>query len=171
MALRRSAAGRPQLIGDGCQDRGAAQQHTPRTAAGTAFVHTVIDHSRVAYAEICTDETAATAIAVLRRAVAWFADHGVTIEPVLSDNGSAYRSHAWRDACAKLAITPKRPGLTDPRPTARSSASTAPCPTAGHTPGSTHQKPIAAKHYPSGSTSTITTEPTAQPKADPRSTA
>jgi transposase InsO family protein len=75
---------------------------------GTAFVHTVLDdHSRVAYAEIHDDETAATAISVLRRAVAWFADRGVTVERVLSDNGSAYRSHAWRDACTALGITPK----------------------------------------------------------------
>ncbi|AGW42425.1 transposase, undefined [Leifsonia xyli subsp. cynodontis DSM 46306] len=76
---------------------------------GTAFVHTVIDdHSRVAYAEIHDDETAATAIAVLRRAVGWFASRGVTVEQVLSDNGSAYRSYAWRDACAELSIQPKR---------------------------------------------------------------
>jgi transposase InsO family protein len=76
---------------------------------GTAFVHTVIDdHSRLAYAEICGDEKAVTAIGVLRRAVAWFADHGVTVERVLSDNGSAYRSHLWRDACADLGITHKR---------------------------------------------------------------
>ena len=80
-----------------------------RPAIGTAFVHTVIDdHSRVAYAEICTDEKATTAIGVLQRAVDWFAEHGVTVERVLSDNGSAYRSFAWRDACAELAITHKR---------------------------------------------------------------
>ncbi|MGA7148530.1 MAG: IS481 family transposase [Microbacterium sp.] len=76
---------------------------------GTAFVHTVIDdHSRVAYAEIHSDETAATAISVLQRAVAWFADHGVTVERVLSDNGSCYRSHAWTRACAELGIVPKK---------------------------------------------------------------
>jgi transposase InsO family protein len=76
---------------------------------GTAFLHTVIDdHSRVAYVEICTDEKAVTAIGVLERAVAWFADHGVTVERVLSDNGSAYKSHAWRDACAGLRIRHKR---------------------------------------------------------------
>jgi len=76
---------------------------------GTAFVHTVIDdHSRVAYAEIHDDETAATAVAVLRRAVGWFAARGVTVERVLSDNGSAYRSFAWRDACTELGIRPKR---------------------------------------------------------------
>jgi transposase InsO family protein len=72
-------------------------------------VHTVLDdHSRVAYAEIHDDETAATAIGVLRRAAAWFAARGVTVERVLSDNGSAYRSHAWRAACAELGIKPKR---------------------------------------------------------------
>jgi transposase InsO family protein len=82
-------------------------RHQPRI--GIAFVHTVIDdHSRVAYAEICTDEKAATAIRVLQRAVAWFADRGVTVERVLSDNGSAYRSYAWRDACTELRIIPKR---------------------------------------------------------------
>jgi transposase InsO family protein len=76
---------------------------------GTAFVHTVLDdHSRVAYAEIHDDETAATAALVLRNAVAWFADRGVSVQRVLSDNGSAYRSHLWRDTCADLGITPKR---------------------------------------------------------------
>ena len=76
---------------------------------GSAFVPTVLDdHSRVAYAEIHDDETAATAIGVLRRAAAWFAARGVAFERVLSDNGSAYRSRAWRDACLELGITPKR---------------------------------------------------------------
>lgn len=76
---------------------------------GTAYVHTVIDdHSRIAYAEIHTDEKAVTAIGVLQRAVAWFADHEVIVERVLSDNGSAYKSHAWRNACSDLGITPKK---------------------------------------------------------------
>ncbi|MGH3162144.1 MAG: IS481 family transposase [Actinoallomurus sp.] len=82
-------------------------RHEPRL--GTAFVHTVIDdHSRVAYAEIHDDEKAATAIEVLRNAVTWFTTRGITIERVLSDNGSAYKSHAWRDACAELDIRPKK---------------------------------------------------------------
>lgn len=76
---------------------------------GVNYLHTVIDdHSRVAYAEIRADETADTAIAVLQRATAWFADRGVTVERVLSDNGSCYRSHAWRDACTELSINHKR---------------------------------------------------------------
>lgn len=69
---------------------------------GTAYVHTVIDdHSRVAYAEICADEKAVTAIGVLRRATAWFAEQGVVVERVLSDNGSCYRSHAFKNALGK----------------------------------------------------------------------
>ena len=76
---------------------------------GTAFVHTVIDdYSRVAYAEIHDDETAATASTVLRNAVSWFAARGVTVERVLSDNGSCYRSHLWRDTCRELGVTPKK---------------------------------------------------------------
>jgi hypothetical protein len=65
-------------------------------------------HSRVAYAEIRDDEKAVTAIDVLRNAIAWFAQRGVTVERVLSDNGSAYKSFAWRDACTELGITVKK---------------------------------------------------------------
>jgi len=88
---------------------GAAVNKYHNRNVGKAFVHTVIDdHSRVAYAEIHTDETADTAVEVLKRAVSWFADRGVTVERVLSDNGSAYRSHHWRDTCAQLGIAPKK---------------------------------------------------------------
>ena len=81
----------------------------PNRDWASRYVHTVIDdHSRVAYAEICANETADTAIGVLRRAVAWFADRGVTVERVLSDNGSAYKSHDWAKACADLGITVKK---------------------------------------------------------------
>lgn len=98
----------------GNRNRQAMRGRKPRGAhrnpkMGHAFVHTVIDdYSRVAYAEIHDDETAATAVGVLRRAVTWYAAHGVIVERVLSDNGSAYRSHAWADACRQLGITPKK---------------------------------------------------------------
>ena len=76
---------------------------------GIAYVHTVLDdHSRVAYAEIHDDETAATAVAVLRNATDWFTARGVTVQRVLSDNGSAYKSHLWRDTCAELGIVVKK---------------------------------------------------------------
>ncbi|MEO6309805.1 MAG: IS481 family transposase, partial [Leifsonia sp.] len=68
---------------------GAPRNKRHQPIIGKAFVHTVIDdHSRVAYAEIHDDETAATAVGVLNRAVAWFAERGVTVERVLADNGS-----------------------------------------------------------------------------------
>jgi transposase InsO family protein len=99
----------------GEQNRIATKTRTGRKNAyygakvGTAFVHTVLDdHSRVAYAEIHDDETAATAAAVLRNAVAWFAERGVVVQRVLSDNGGAYKSFLWRDTCAELGITAKK---------------------------------------------------------------
>ena len=98
----------------GKRNKATTALRTGRTAKGhpnigTAYLHTVIDdHSRVAYVEICADEKAATAIGVLQRATAWFAARGVTVERVLSDNGSAYRSFAWADACAELGVTHKR---------------------------------------------------------------
>jgi transposase InsO family protein len=83
------------------------RQHNPKM--GTAYVHTVIDdHSRVAYAEIHDDETAATAATVLRRATSWFAARDITVERVLSDNGSCYRSNLWKKTCAELGIVPKK---------------------------------------------------------------
>jgi transposase InsO family protein len=89
--------------------RTGERNHRRAPLVGTSYLHTVVDdHSRVAYVEICADEKADTAIGVLERAVAWFADQGVVVERVLSDNGSCYRSYAWRDACAALGIKHKR---------------------------------------------------------------
>ena len=81
--------------------------HNPKL--GHAYIHTVLDdHSRVAYAEIHDNEAKETAALVLRNAVSWFAARGVTVERVLSDNGSCYRSYLWRDTCAELGIVHKR---------------------------------------------------------------
>ena len=51
--------------------------------------------------------------------MAWFADRGVTVERVLSDNGSCYRSFAWREACAGLGITPEANTSPIPAPDQR----------------------------------------------------
>jgi transposase InsO family protein len=101
MALRRPRPGRQESR----TTAGTTRDKHHHELLGHGFVHTVIDdHSRVAYAEIHQDETAATAIAVLRRAVEWFRARDVTVIRVLSDNGACYRSFAWRDACAELRI-------------------------------------------------------------------
>jgi len=77
---------------------GAPKSKYSKPLTGTCYLHTVIDdHSRVAYVEAHDDETKQTAAAVLRNAVAWFADRGVTVQRVLTDNGGCYRSFLWRD--------------------------------------------------------------------------
>jgi transposase InsO family protein len=80
-------------------DQSRAARRAPRV--GFDYVHAAIDdHTRLAYAEIHPDETAATCAGFLRRAAGFFAAHGIThVERVMTDNALAYRrSHAWRDA-------------------------------------------------------------------------
>jgi transposase InsO family protein len=73
--------------------------------AGWEFVHVAIDDcTRLAYAEVLPDEKATTAIAFLRRAVAFYRRHGITVERVITDNGSAYRSTIHALACRALGI-------------------------------------------------------------------
>jgi transposase InsO family protein len=88
---------------------GGKRGHRGHPATGNAYVHTVIDdHSRVAYAEVHNDERKETAVAVLKRAVAWFAARGIRVERVLSDNGSCYKSKLWKQTCTSLGITVKK---------------------------------------------------------------
>lgn len=79
------------------------------TRVGYEFVHAAIDdHTRLAYAEIHPDERAETCAGFLRRAAAWFAGYGITIERVMTDNAIVYRrSHAWRQALADLGAEPR----------------------------------------------------------------
>jgi transposase InsO family protein len=73
--------------------------------AGWEFVHVCVDDAtRLAYAEVLADERATTAIAFLRRAVAFYRRHGITVERLLTDNGSAYRSKLHAIACRALGI-------------------------------------------------------------------
>jgi transposase InsO family protein len=72
---------------------------------GYEYLHVLIDdHSRLAYAEVLEDLTAACAIAFLHRAIAWFASRGVEIQAVMTDNGSAYTSHAFARTLRELDI-------------------------------------------------------------------
>lgn len=75
---------------------------------GYAFLHNAVDdHSRLAYTEILTDEQKETAAGFWQRANAYFADCGIVVKRVLTDNGSCYRSHAFRDALGPQ-VTHKR---------------------------------------------------------------
>jgi transposase InsO family protein len=76
-----------------------------RKQVGFEHVHVMVDdHSRLAYAEVLPTLTASCAVAFLRRAVGWFAARGIDIRAVMTDNGSAYISHAHRDACRELGV-------------------------------------------------------------------
>src|SRR3989440_7629638 len=78
---------------------------TRRGTAGWDYVHVAIDDcTRLAYAEVLPNEKAATAIAFLRRAVAFFARHGIGVERLSTDNGAPYRSTVHAIACRALGI-------------------------------------------------------------------
>jgi transposase InsO family protein len=81
------------------------RQGTLRHVHGWEFVHIAVDdYSRLAYAEVLDDETAKTAAGFLRRAVAFYRSYGITVEQLLTDNGSCYRASLHALACRQLGI-------------------------------------------------------------------
>jgi transposase InsO family protein len=89
------------------RDRAPRRQEGPRRigTVGWEFVHVCVDDAtRLAYVEVLPDEKGATAAGFLRRAVAWFASMGVTVERVLSDNGAGYISSVHAAACRELGL-------------------------------------------------------------------
>jgi transposase InsO family protein len=88
--------------------RGQANTHRngkPIRLAGWEFVHVAIDdHSRLAYAEVLSDEKGPTAVGFLRRALEFFAGYGISVQRVMTDNGSPYISHVHAAACRELQL-------------------------------------------------------------------
>jgi transposase InsO family protein len=83
---------------------------------GWEVLHVAIDDAtRLVYAEILPDETGATAAAFTERAVAWFAAQGVTVQRILSDNGSPYVSRAFARTLRELHIKHSRTRPYRPR--------------------------------------------------------
>ena len=77
---------------------------------GHHYLHTAIDaHSRLVYSELLADERKETAAAFWIRANAWYTECGITVRKVLTDNGSCYRSHAFRDALGDVEHRRTRP--------------------------------------------------------------
>jgi transposase InsO family protein/transposase len=76
-----------------------------RGTAGWEFVHVCVDDAtRLAYVEVLSDEKATTAVGFLRRALTFYRRHGVAVERVMTDNGSAYRSTLHALACRTLGL-------------------------------------------------------------------
>ena len=83
----------------------AGGHHRRAYEHGWEFVHVAIDDcTRLAYVEVLADEKATTAIGFLRRAVAFYQRHGITVERLITDNGPAYRSTVHAIACRALGI-------------------------------------------------------------------
>lgn len=83
-------------------DRSGQSNHR---GAGWEFVHVAIDDaSRLAFAEIMPNEKKESAVAFLEAALAYYAGLGVKVERVMTDNGSCYRSKAFRQTCKAFSL-------------------------------------------------------------------
>ena len=73
---------------------------------GYGHIHAAVDdHTRLAYVEVLEDEKAVTATGFTQRAIQWFADHGITVQAVMTDNGSCYVSHLYRNTLEANGVT------------------------------------------------------------------
>jgi len=80
-----------------------------KKGGGYDFVHAAVDdRSRVAYAEILPDERKETASTFMTRAIGFFAQRGITVERVLTDNGSCYRSREFARTLADAGVVHRR---------------------------------------------------------------
>ena len=80
-------------------------RRTRSRGIGWEYVHVCVDDAtRLAYVEVLADEKASTAAGFLRRAVAHYRAHGITVERVLTDNGSCYRALVHALACKTLRL-------------------------------------------------------------------
>jgi transposase InsO family protein len=85
--------------------RGDGRRRGRPQFAGWQALHVAIDdHSRLAFSRMLPNQQAETAIAFLHAALAFYAQHGITIRRLLTDNGSCYRSRHFRAACLQLGI-------------------------------------------------------------------
>jgi transposase InsO family protein len=74
-------------------------------ASGWEFVHVCIDDaSRIAFSKVMKSQRKACAVTFLKAAVAYYASLGITVERVMTDNGSCYRSKSFRNACQRLGL-------------------------------------------------------------------
>lgn len=84
--------------------------------AGWDYLHVCVDDAtRLAYVEIRSDELKHTSVRFLIHALRFYKQHGITVERVMTDNGTAYRSKLWAKACRWLRVAHKRTRPYTPR--------------------------------------------------------
>ena len=105
-----------RIDGVGHRITGDRRSQSNKRGTGWEYLHVAIDDaSRLAYSEILPGERKENAIAFTRRALAWFERFGITVERVMTDNGSAYKSFAYRDMLNERGIRHKRTRPYTPR--------------------------------------------------------
>jgi len=105
-----------RIDGIGHRITGDRTGQSNKRGIGWEFVHVAVDDaSRLAYTELLPNERKESAVAFTARAIDWFARHGVTVERIMTDNGSAYRSHRFRDLLCQRAVEHKRTRPYTPR--------------------------------------------------------
>jgi transposase InsO family protein len=105
-----------RIDGIGHRITGDRRGQSNKRGTGWEALHVAIDDaSRLAYTEILPDEKKESATAFLERALAFFERHGVRVERVMTDNGSAYKSHRFTAALAARSIRHKRTRPYTPR--------------------------------------------------------
>jgi len=139
----------------------ASTSHDARTT-GWEYVHVCVDDAtRLAYAEVLVDEKADTAAAFLTRAVAFYAAHGITVEGVMTDNGSAYRSILHQAACHALKLRHLRTRPYRPQTNGKAERFTRTLLDGWPTARSTPPQQNAHEHSLAGSSTTIADDHTA----------
>ena len=105
-----------RIDGIGHRITGDRTGQSNKRGTGWEYLHVAIDDAcRLAYSEVLPSERKQCAIAFTRRALAWFTSFGVSVERIMTDNGSAYKSFAFRDLLADHGIRHKRTRPYTPR--------------------------------------------------------
>lgn len=101
--------------GGGHRIHGRQVRQERKRGFGYDYIHSMVDdHSRFAYSEVLANEQGATCAGFLRRAGQFFADHGIEVDRVMTDNATTYRSRDFQAALQEIGsrhrlIPPYRP--------------------------------------------------------------
>ena len=96
--------------------RVTGDRHDTVRGIGAEYVHVAIDdHSRIAFSAIYPDETRASVLDFLVKALAYYARLGIQFKAVLTDNGTSYRFHGFADLCKQLGLKHRRTRPYTPR--------------------------------------------------------